>query len=156
MRIKTVSERLENEPYCQNTSTILLNKYFAMIEESKELRAAYEALQKENEELQQSIKKQASAWRTSDECKAKLHQERDREIIRLRSLDADNKGLKECNVILIEENAAQVKRIAELEKIKAAAEKLVNCKGRYHAEQNMIALQNVLAEPKNGDSKLTK
>ena len=45
------------------------------------MKAEIAALQKENEELQQSIKKQVSAWRTSDECKAKLHQERDREII---------------------------------------------------------------------------
>lgn len=33
-----------------------------------------------------------------------------------------------------------IKRIAELEAIKAAAEKLVRCKGRYHSEQNYRAL----------------
>ncbi|WP_209634559.1 ead/Ea22-like family protein [Cronobacter sakazakii] len=32
------------------------------------------------------------------------------------------------------------KRIAELEQVKAAAEKLVRCKGRYHSEQNYRAL----------------
>ncbi|HHJ4166191.1 TPA: ead/Ea22-like family protein [Raoultella ornithinolytica] len=32
------------------------------------------------------------------------------------------------------------KRIAELEPIRAAAEKLVRCKGRYHSEQNYRAL----------------
>ncbi|EMT2361314.1 ead/Ea22-like family protein [Escherichia coli O128] len=32
------------------------------------------------------------------------------------------------------------KRIAELEAIKSAAEKLVRCKGRYHSEQNYRAL----------------
>ncbi|EBI8700563.1 hypothetical protein DMZ99_17415 [Salmonella enterica subsp. enterica serovar Gatuni] len=32
------------------------------------------------------------------------------------------------------------KRIAELEEIKSAAEKLVRCKGRYHSEQNYRAL----------------
>lgn len=32
------------------------------------------------------------------------------------------------------------KRIAELEAIRAAAEKLVRCKGRYHSEQNYRAL----------------
>lgn len=31
-------------------------------------------------------------------------------------------------------------RVAELEAIKAAAEKLVRCKGRYHSEQNYRAL----------------
>jgi len=35
---------------------------------------------------------------------------------------------------------AKDKRIAELEAIKAAAEKLVRCKGRYHSEQNYRAL----------------
>lgn len=50
----------------------------------------------------------------------------------------------ECSTFLQkeleQENEAQAKRIAELEQIKAAAEKLVNCKGRYHTEQNMIEL----------------
>ncbi|HAX1981795.1 TPA: ead/Ea22-like family protein [Escherichia coli] len=32
------------------------------------------------------------------------------------------------------------KRIAEMEAIKSAAEKLVRCKGRYHSEQNYRAL----------------
>lgn len=54
---------------------------------------------------------------------------------------------------LYAENEAQAKRIAELEKIKQAAENLVKCKGRYHTEQNMTALINVLAASKNGDSK---
>ena len=38
------------------------------------------------------------------------------------------------------ENAAQAKRILELELIEHVSRKLVECKGRYHTEQNMIAL----------------
>lgn len=38
------------------------------------------------------------------------------------------------------ENQELKKRIAELEAIRAAAEKLVRCKGRYHSEQNYRAL----------------
>lgn len=41
---------------------------------------------------------------------------------------------------LLAELEAKDKRIAELEAIKAAAEKLVRCKGRYHSEQNYRAL----------------
>ncbi|OJH82255.1 EaD family phage protein [Serratia marcescens] len=36
--------------------------------------------------------------------------------------------------------SALLERIAELEAIRAAAEKLVRCKGRYHSEQNYRAL----------------
>ena len=116
------------------------------------MKAEIAALQKENEELQQSIKKQVSAWRTSDECKAKLHQERDREIIRLRSLDADNKGLKECNVILTEENAAQAKRIAELE---AGVVDIRDWTARWtRPDHPIVTVANrLLPTSKNGDSK---
>ncbi|HGE8480735.1 TPA: ead/Ea22-like family protein [Serratia marcescens] len=41
---------------------------------------------------------------------------------------------------LLAELEAKDKRIAELEAIRAAAEKLVRCKGRYHSEQNYRAL----------------
>jgi uncharacterized iron-regulated protein len=44
------------------------------------------------------------------------------------------------NEALQAENAEQAKRIAELELIEHVSRKLVECKGRYHTEQNMIAL----------------
>lgn len=51
-----------------------------------------------------------------------------------------------------------VKRLAELEAIRAAAEKLVRCKGRYHSEQNYRALAALFGvttpdlPPVDGDS----
>lgn len=42
--------------------------------------------------------------------------------------------------VMLAEFEAKDKRIAELETIRAAAEKLVRCKGRYHSEQNYRAL----------------
>jgi len=74
--------------------------------------AALEALQKQNNALKLM-------------CESKANQLTiiDKEVTRLRSLDTDNKGLKECNAILTEEHAAQAKRIAEhLELIEATAE----------------------------------
>ncbi|MGE6468887.1 ead/Ea22-like family protein [Serratia proteamaculans] len=59
---------------------------------------------------------------------------------------------------LLAERDADKKRIAELEAIRAAAEKLVRCKGRYHSEQNyraLAALFGVTAPdlpPVDGDS----
>ncbi|WP_260515055.1 MULTISPECIES: hypothetical protein [unclassified Serratia (in: enterobacteria)] len=54
--------------------------------------------------------------------------------------------------------AAAEQRIAELEAIRAAAEKLVRCKGRYHSEQNYRALAALFGvttpdlPPVDGDS----
>ncbi|WP_313795375.1 hypothetical protein [Serratia sp. (in: enterobacteria)] len=54
--------------------------------------------------------------------------------------------------------AAAEQRIAELEAIRAAAEKLVRCKGRYHSEQNYRALAAMFGvtipdlPPVDGDS----
>ncbi|MET6763339.1 hypothetical protein ABNU44_14065 [Serratia marcescens] len=54
--------------------------------------------------------------------------------------------------------AAAEQRIADLEAIKAAAEKLVRCKGRYHSEQNYRALAALFGvttpdlPPAEGDS----
>lgn len=51
-------------------------------------------------------------------------------------------------------------RIAELEAIRAAAEKLVRCKGRYHSEQNYRALSALFGvttpdlPPVDGDSEV--
>ena len=45
---------------------------------------------------------------------------------------------------LLDELERKDKRIAELEAISSAAEKLVRCKGRYHSEQNYSALAALL------------
>ncbi|WP_312954307.1 ead/Ea22-like family protein [Atlantibacter hermannii] len=45
---------------------------------------------------------------------------------------------------LLDELERKDKRIAELEAISSAAEKLVRCKGRYHSEQNYRALAALL------------
>lgn len=53
--------------------------------------------------------------------------------------DADKKVISD-SVVLFE---TLRQRIAELEAISAAAEKLVRCKGRYHSEQNYRALASL-------------
>lgn len=46
----------------------------------------------------------------------------------------------EMTLALLDELERKDKRIAKLEAISSAAEKLVRCKGRYHSEQNYRAL----------------
>lgn len=48
--------------------------------------------------------------------------------------------LREWNVGLAQESCEYQQRIAEIQPIHAAAEKLVRCKGRYHSELNYRAL----------------
>ncbi|MCV5598386.1 hypothetical protein OFN66_32395, partial [Escherichia coli] len=48
--------------------------------------------------------------------------------------------LREWNAGLAQELCERQQLISELEPIRAAAEKLVRCKGRYHSEQNYRAL----------------
>ncbi|HCI7498769.1 TPA: ead/Ea22-like family protein, partial [Klebsiella pneumoniae] len=48
--------------------------------------------------------------------------------------------LREWNAGLAQEPFERQQIISELEPIRAAAEKLVRCKGRYHSEQNYRAL----------------
>ncbi|WP_323068066.1 ead/Ea22-like family protein [Klebsiella quasipneumoniae] len=48
--------------------------------------------------------------------------------------------LREWNAGLAQESCERQQLISELEPIRAAAEKLVRCKGRYHSEQNYQAL----------------
>ncbi|STT07297.1 Ead domain protein [Klebsiella michiganensis] len=48
--------------------------------------------------------------------------------------------LREWNAGLAQESFERQQLISELEPIRAAAEKLVRCKGRYHSEQNYRAL----------------
>lgn len=81
------------------------------------LKAESAALQKENAELKEAIKKQSNAVNAFYAARSSEDKNRDVEIIRLRSLDADNKGLKECNAILTDENAAQAKRIEQQDEI---------------------------------------
>ncbi|MEC3741518.1 ead/Ea22-like family protein [Escherichia coli] len=55
-------------------------------------------------------------------------------------LEASEKRLRDWNAGLAQESLTYQQRVAELEVIKSAAEKLVRCKGRYHSEQNYRAL----------------
>ncbi len=48
--------------------------------------------------------------------------------------------LRDWNAGLAQESLTYQQRVAELEVIKSAAEKLVRCKGRYHSEQNYRAM----------------
>ncbi|WP_376779404.1 hypothetical protein [Atlantibacter hermannii] len=48
--------------------------------------------------------------------------------------------LRNLSLMLLDELERKDKRIAKLEAISSAAEKLVRCKGRYHSEQNYRAL----------------
>ncbi|EKG1409843.1 ead/Ea22-like family protein [Escherichia coli] len=48
--------------------------------------------------------------------------------------------LRDWNAGLAQESLTYQQRVAELEVIKSAAEKLVRCKGRYHSEQNYRVL----------------
>ncbi|HAT3749124.1 TPA: ead/Ea22-like family protein [Klebsiella oxytoca] len=63
---------------------------------------------------------------------------------------------------LFDDNTALRQRIAELEPIHAAAEKLVRCKGRYHSEQNYRALADLFGvtmpdlPPLDGESRTVK
>lgn len=72
----------------------------------------------------------------------------------LAELEASQKALKGVTELWND----QRQRIAELEDIKAAAEKLVRCKGRYHGEQNYRALAALFGvttpdlPPVDGDS----
>ena len=71
-----------------------------------------------------ALQRQNNALKLMCESKANQLTIIDKEVTRLRSLDTDNKGLKECNAILTEEHAAQAKRIAELELSATRYEKL--------------------------------
>lgn len=100
--IKTWQEEAKEWP--EDRRGLATNQMIWMQQEIAELRAALEALQKENNSLKLGYK-----------AKEAILQEAQKEVAKLRSFDADNKGLKECNAILTEENAEQAKRIADLE-----------------------------------------
>lgn len=67
--------------------------------------------------------------------------------------------LREWNAGLAQESCERQQLISELEPIRAAAEKLVRCKGRYHSEQNYRALAALFGvttpdlPPLDGDSR---
>jgi len=100
--IKTWQEEAKEWP--EDRRGLATNQMIWMQQEIDELRAALEALQKQNSALKCL-------------CEAKTNQLSiiDKQFSRMPSLESDNKGLKECNAILTEENAAQAKRIEWLQ-----------------------------------------
>ena len=70
--------------------------------------------------------------------------------------------LREWNAGLAQESCERQQLISELEPIRAAAEKLVRCKGRYHSEQNYRALAALFGvttpdlPPLDGESRTVK
>lgn len=82
--------------------------------------SAYEALQKENNSLKLGYK-----------AKESILQEAQKEVAKLRSFDADNKGLKECNSILTVENEALK---AENEALRKQVAELANETAKDHVK----------------------
>lgn len=109
------------------------NQYESIVKDPANVLALVEALEKAQQERDN--------WRTSfdnerfraDKLKAhidEMTEERTASINELsRIIQKEVKAKREAE-----------KRIAEMEPINAAAEKLVRCKGRYHSEQNYRAL----------------
>ena len=64
------------------------------------------------------------------------------------ALTMERKELRAALEALQAKIEQQAKRIAELEVIEHVSRKLVECKGRYHTEQNMIALAKLFNERK--------
>lgn len=93
--IKTTVERIKEHLGDIADLASDINIIQAQKAEIAELRAQNEALRKENNSLKLGY-----------EARKNILQEAQKEVAKLRSFDADNKGLKECNVILTEENEA--------------------------------------------------
>ncbi|HFR0303356.1 TPA: ead/Ea22-like family protein [Klebsiella pneumoniae] len=77
-----------------------------------------------------------------DECKS-IIAAMDERLALVEALENANRyieRLREWNAGLAQESCERQQLISELEPIRAAAEKLVRCKGRYHSEQNYRAL----------------
>lgn len=77
-----------------------------------------------------------------DECKS-IIAAMDERFALVEALENANRyieRLREWNAGLAQESCERQQLISELEPIRAAAEKLVRCKGRYHSEQNYRAL----------------
>ncbi|HEN5205514.1 TPA: hypothetical protein U6J02_004778 [Klebsiella pneumoniae] len=77
-----------------------------------------------------------------DECKSTIAamDERLALVEALEKAQRYTEELREWNAGLAQESFERQQLISELEPIRAAAEKLVRCKGRYHSEQNYRAL----------------
>ncbi|UMD15598.1 ead/Ea22-like family protein [Klebsiella quasipneumoniae] len=75
-------------------------------------------------------KRICATWRKTAEANSEKLEKAQRYIERLR----------EWNAGLAQESCKLQQLISELEPIRAAAEKLVRCKGRYHSEHNYRAL----------------
>ncbi len=105
-------------------------------------------------ELAQSLKaaaeKYKSVWGIARYSKAVEAREKFHELVTaanvialVEALEKANRyieRLREWNAGLAQESCERQQLISELEPIRAAAEKLVRCKGRYHSEQNYRAL----------------
>lgn len=91
-------------------------------------------------ELAQSLKRRATSAKEFGES---LYVKADDVLAMVEALEKANRyieRLREWNAGLAQESCERQQLISELEPIRAAAEKLVRCKGRYHSEQNYRAL----------------
>ena len=91
-------------------------------------------------ELAQSLKRRATSAKEFGES---LYVKADDVLALVEALEKAQRyieELREWNADLAQESFERQQLISELEPIRAAAEKLVRCKGRYHSEQNYRAL----------------
>jgi len=105
---------------------------YAAAEELRRLHA-------ENESLKLGIAKQANAVTLMRSVSAEnaKHNAEQNVIVELSQLRSQLESEREANSQL----TADISRLAEIEQ---AAIKLVKCKGRYHTEQNMVALAKLV------------
>ncbi|HGS7332177.1 ead/Ea22-like family protein [Klebsiella quasipneumoniae] len=90
--------------------------------------------------LAQSLKRRATSAKEFGES---LYVKADDVLALLEALEKSQRyieRLREWNAGLAQESCERQQLISELEPIRATAEKLVRCKGRYHSEQNYRAL----------------
>lgn len=91
-------------------------------------------------ELAQSLKRRATS---ANEFGESLYVKADYVLALVEALEKAQRYIerfREWNAGLAHESCERQQLISELEPIRAAAEKLVRCKGRYHSEQNYRAL----------------
>ncbi len=125
-----------------NPATVL-----ALLDERERNQQYIKRRDQENEEIALTVGKLSVELEASEnnlidsECHVAELEEalRDKQAL----LEASEKRiaeLRDWNAGLAQESLTYQQRVAELEVIKSAAEKLVRCKGRYHSEQNYRAL----------------